>query len=97
LFAVFLPGLLLAIAGLSLWTRLTHINGSQAILAGVNASVVGILGAALYNPVWISGVRNGVDASVALAGFVLLERRRVPPITIVVLCILASVALAMAT
>jgi chromate transporter len=42
-------------------------------------------------------VRNGVDASVAIAGFVLLERWRVPPIAIVVLCILASLAVAMAT
>jgi chromate transporter len=97
LLAIFLPGLLLATAGLSLWGRLAHLNGSQAILAGVNASVVGILGAALYNPVWISGVRNGVDASVALAGFVLLERWRVPPIAIVLLCVLASTALSMAT
>src|SRR5882757_63305 len=55
LLAIFLPGLLLAIAGLSLWTRLAHINGSQTILAGINTSVVGILGAALYNPVWLSG------------------------------------------
>jgi chromate transporter len=97
LFAIFLPGLLLATAGLSLWSRLAHLNGSQAILAGVNASVVGILGAALYNPVWLSGVRNGVDASVAIAGFVLLERWRAPPIAIVLLCVLASTALAMAT
>jgi chromate transporter len=97
LLSIFLPGLLLAIAGLSLWGRLAHLNGSQAILAGVNASVVGILGAALYNPVWINGVRNGVEASVAIAGFVLLERWRVPPVAIVLLCVLASTALAMAT
>jgi chromate transporter len=96
LVAIFLPGLLLAIAGLSLWSRLARVNGAQAILAGVNASVVGILGAALYNPVWVSGVRNGADAAVAIAGFVLLERWRAPPIAIVLMCALASAAVAMA-
>jgi chromate transporter len=95
LVAIFLPGLLLAIAGLSLWSRLAHVNGAQAILAGVNASVVGILGAALYNPVWVSGVRTGADAAVAITGSVLLARWRAPPIAIVVMCALASAAIAM--
>lgn len=95
LIAIFLPGLLLAIAGLSLLGRLMHIKGTQAILAGVNASVVGILGAALYNPVWVSAVGSGTDVAIAVTGFVLLERWRAPPIAIVLLCVLASVAIAL--
>jgi chromate transporter len=95
LVAIFLPGLLLAIAGLSLLSRLMHIKGTQAILAGVSASVVGILGAALYNPVWVSAVSSGADIAVAVTGFVLLERWRAPPIAIVLLCVLASVAIAL--
>ena len=91
LVAIFLPGLLLAIAGFSLLRRLAHLNAVPAVLAGVNASVVGILGAALYNPVWINAVQAGVDAVVAIAGFLLLERWRVAPIVVVLLCVLAAV------
>jgi chromate transporter len=56
-------------------------------LAGVNAAVVGVLGAALYNPIWLSAVANGRDVAIALAGFLLLERWRVPPLAIVVICV----------
>jgi chromate transporter len=91
LVAIFLPGLMLAIAGLSLLRRLTHLNGVPAILAGVNASVVGILGAALYSPVWINAVHTGADAVVAIAGFTLLERWRAAPVVVVLLCVLAAV------
>jgi chromate transporter len=91
LVAIFLPGLLLAIAGLSLLRRLAHVHAVPAILAGVNASVVGVLGAALYNPVWINAVQTGVDAVVAIVGLILLERWRVAPIIVVSLCVLAAV------
>jgi chromate transporter len=92
LLAIFVPGLLLAIAGLSLLRRLTQLNGVPAILAGVNASVVGILAAALYSPVWTNAVHTGVDAVVAVAGLLLLERWRTAPIIVVSLCVLAAVA-----
>jgi hypothetical protein len=49
-------------------------------LAGINAAVVGVLGAALYNPIWLSAVGNGRDVAIALVGFLLLERWRVPPL-----------------
>jgi chromate transporter len=93
LLALFSPGLLLAIAGLSLWKRLAQMNGAQAILAGINASVVGILGAALYNPVWVSGVFTGADAAIAIVGFVVLQKWRAPPIAVVLFCVLASVVI----
>lgn len=91
LLAIFLPGLLLASAGLSLWSRLAHAPAAPAILAGINAAVVGVLGAALYNPVWIAGIRGSVDVAVAAAGFVLLQRWRTAPILVVALCVVASV------
>jgi chromate transporter len=91
LVAIFLPGLLLSMAGQSLWARLAHMKGARAILAGINASVVGILGAALYNPVVVSAVHNNSDVAIAASSFVLLQRWRAPSITIVVLCVLASV------
>jgi len=91
LVALFLPGLMLAIAGLALLRRVTHLNAVPAILAGINASVVGILGAALYSPVWINAVHTGVDAVVAVSAFTLLERWRAAPVVIVVLSVLAAI------
>jgi chromate transporter len=90
--AIFLPGLLLALAGLSLWTRLIRVPVAQASVLGVNAAVVGVLGAALYNPVWTAAVHSGLDVIVAVAGFLLLERWHTPPILVVALCVIVSVA-----
>jgi chromate transporter len=91
LIAIFLPGLLLAIIGLSLWGRLTSGRLAYAILAGINAAVVGLLGAALYNPVWISAVRSVVDATIVLTAFVFLQRYKSPPIFIAAVCVSVSV------
>jgi chromate transporter len=90
LLAVFLPGLLLAIAGQSLWFRLVRLKGAQSVLAGVNASVVGILAAALYNPVFVSAVHNSTDAAIVVVSLVFLQLWRAPPIAIVASCVLAS-------
>ncbi len=91
LLAIFLPGLLLASAGMSLWSRLAYAPAAPAILAGINAAVVGVLGAALYNPVWIAGIRGSADVAVAATGFLLLQRWRTPPIFVVALCVAVSV------
>src|SRR5271169_232499 len=84
---IFLPGLLIALAGLPVWLWLGHHPAARGALAGINAAVVGVLGAALYNPIWLSAVASGRDVAIALAGFVLLERWRVPPLAIVILCV----------
>jgi chromate transporter len=63
-------------------------------MRGVNASVVGLLGAALYNPVWTSSVRTSGDFAIALVGFVLLTAWRAPPLVVVVICALGGIALA---
>jgi chromate transporter len=62
-----------------------------ALLAGVNAAVVGLLATALYSPVWTSAVLSKSDFAVAACGFFLLTRWRVPPLAIVVLSALAGV------
>ena len=87
---IFLPGLLIALAGLPVWLWLGHHPAARAALAGVNAAVVGVLGAALYNPIWLSAVASGRDVAIALAGFLLLERWLVPPLAIVIFCIGAA-------
>lgn len=95
--AIFLPGLLLAAAGARIWTFAGEHPRARDALAGVNAAVVGVLGAALYSPVWTTAVRGGADAAVALVGYVLLDRFRAPPILVACACALGAVALAAAT
>jgi chromate transporter len=91
LIAIFLPGLLLAISGLSLLNRIVDNAAANAILAGINAAVVGLLAAALYNPVWSGAVHSATDVLVTAAAFVLLNRLKTPPILIAALCVAVSI------
>ena len=61
LIAVFLPSFLLVIGALPFWEELRHRPAAQAALRGVNAAVVGLLLAALYNPVWTAGITGAGD------------------------------------
>ena len=94
LLGIFLPGLLILLGTLPFWARLRAQSGAQSALHGVNAAVVGLLGAALYNPAWTSSVHTGGDFAVVLAGFVLLAAWRAPPLIVVVLGAFAGLALA---
>ncbi len=91
--AVFLPGLLLVIGALPYWDALRLRPGAQAVMRGTNAAVVGILGAALYNPVWTSAIHESRDFALALTGFALLTVWRAPPWIVVVLLAAATVVL----
>jgi chromate transporter len=93
---MFLPGMLIALAGLRIWLWLGHHPAARAALAGINAAVVGVLGAALYNPIWLSAVVNGRDVAIALAGFLLLQLWRIPPVAIVVFCVAAALVSSLA-
>jgi chromate transporter len=64
-------------------------------MRGVNAAVVGLLGAALYNPVWTSAVRAPADFAVAATGFVLLVVWRARPLVVVLLSAAAGIGLAL--
>lgn len=90
LVAIFLPGLLLSIVGLSLWSQLARFPSALAMLAGINAAVVGLLGAALYNPIAVTAIHSAIDVAVVIIGFVLLQWRRVPPILVAALMVAAS-------
>ena len=85
LVAIFLPGLLLLIGALPFWDALRRRGRVQAAMRGVNAAVVGLLLAALYNPVWTSAVAAPSDFAIALTGFALLTIAEVPPLVIVML------------
>src|SRR3984957_3870246 len=94
LLAIFLPGMLIVVGTLPFWESLRNRAGAQAVMRGVNAAVVGLLGAALYNPIWTSSVRTAADLGVALIGFVLLTAWRAPPLLVVGVSALLGVALA---
>ncbi len=64
-------------------------------MRGVNAAVVGTLGAALYNPVWITSVKAPADFAIALIGLVLLQVWRAPPLIVVILSACSGMALSL--
>jgi chromate transporter len=95
LIGIFLPGILVLLGTLPFWDALRQKTGAQAMMHGVNAAVVGLLGAALYNPVWTSSVQAPGDFAVALVGFVLLTAWRAPPLVVVVVSAIGGVLLAL--
>jgi chromate transporter len=94
LIGIFLPGILVLLGALPFWDALRQKTSAQAMMRGVNAAVVGLLGAALYNPVWTSSVQAPGDFAVALVGFVLLTAWRAPPLVVVVVSAIGGVLLA---
>jgi chromate transporter len=96
LVGIFLPGMLLLIGTLPFWEAFRTGANAQAAMRGINAAVVGLLGAALYNPVWTSSVSTSGDFGVALVGFVLLTVWRAPPLLVVIIGAIGGIALAVA-
>lgn len=90
LVAIFLPGLLVLVGALPFWETLRRKSAAQAALRGINAAVVGLLGAALYNPLWSSSVHSGRDVAVVAGAFILLTAWRAPPLLAVVLAALGG-------
>ncbi|MEM8571187.1 MAG: chromate efflux transporter [Pseudomonadota bacterium] len=78
LVGIFLPGCLLVAGTLPLWDRLRRWERARAILAGVNAAVVGVLAQALYDPVFLSGILSPLDFAVASGAFLALTAYRAP-------------------
>jgi chromate transporter len=95
LVAIFLPGLLLAMAGAPLMTWLSRHPSAGAALAGINAAVVGLLAAALYNPIWTSAVKTGWDVAIALTAVFLLQRWKAPPVVAIAVCLAGAAAAAL--
>lgn len=75
LLAIFLPSALLVLGALPYWERLRHAPRAQRALLGVNAGVVGLLAAALVDPVISSGIGSVGGALVAAAAYVALTLR----------------------
>jgi len=94
LVGIFLPGILILIGTLPFWDAFRRRTSAQAMMRGVNAAVVGLLGAALYNPVWTSSVKTPGDFGVVLVGFVLLTAWSAPPLIVVAVSATGGVLLA---
>ena len=95
LVGIFLPGMLVLLGVLPFWDSFRKRAGAQAMMRGVNAAVVGLLGAALYDPVWTSSVHTPPDFGIALVGFVLLTVWRAPPLVVVVFSAAAGTAVSL--
>jgi len=96
LIGIFLPGVLILLGTLPFWDTFRKRDSAQAMMRGVNAAVVGLLGAALYNPVWTSSVNEPGEFGIALVGFVLLTVWRAPPLVVVVVSAIGGIVLALA-
>jgi chromate transporter len=94
LLAIFLPSFLLVIGVLPFWDGLRSRPQAQAALRGVNAAVVGLLLAALYDPVWTSGIRTPADFALAAAALLLLAFWQLPPWLVVIATALGGAGLA---
>jgi chromate transporter len=97
LVSIFLPGLLIMIAVLPFWKALREKRQIQASLRGVNASVVGVLIAAFFEPVWTSAVHTRVDFFIALVAFALLTLWKLPSWIIVLGVAFSSCVIAVLT
>ena len=85
---IFLPGTLLLLAALPFWQSLRQHLGWQRALTGLNAGVVGLLLAALYDPVWTGAIHGLLDVALAALALALLLRTRWSPVLIALLVVL---------
>jgi chromate transporter len=84
LFSIFLPSLLLVTGVLPFWDRLKREGWARGVVAGVGATVVGVLAAALWNPVLMIAVRQPADWALVAAAFVFLQVAKLPPWLVVI-------------
>jgi chromate transporter len=82
----FLPGFLVLLGVLPFWGRLRTRPWAPPLVRGANAAVVGILGAALYDPLFVTSITGPAAFALALVGFVLLVVWRCPPWLVVAIC-----------
>jgi chromate transporter len=96
LVAVFLPGFLVLVGLLPFWERFRRLPRAQAAMQGANAAVVGILAAALHDPVFTKAVGDAGDFAFAALCLVALTVWRLPPWTVVLAAAAGGAALALA-
>lgn len=90
LVAIYLPSWLLLPGAMPYWNRLRNLPAARSALMGTNAAVVGLLGAAFYDPVLISGVTDNLRLVLALLAFGALRFLKLPPWLLVLVCAVAG-------
>lgn len=86
LLGIYTPSFFLVIGTISFWERIRRVPSSRAALAGINAAVVGILLAALYDPVWTAAIATPADFALAVAALTALVFWKAPPWLVVIGC-----------
>jgi chromate transporter len=82
---IFLPGFLLILIFQKSWSQLAKRPRVSGLINGINASVVGLLAATLYTPIFVSAVLQPVDMVIAALGFLLLRHIKIPIIQIILI------------
>ena len=93
--ALFLPGILLLIGMLPFWDNFRRLAAAKDLMRGANAAVVGLLGAALYTPLWTSTINHTSDFGLAMTGFILLTVWKIPPWMIVIISVSGGVLMSL--
>jgi len=88
---MFMPGFLLVAGVLPFWRAISHNTAVARAVAGVNAAVVGLLAAALYDPIFISAIQSGADMAIGIVAFAMLFVWRLSAIAVVVWSVVASI------
>jgi chromate transporter len=88
--SIFLPGFLLVSGALPFWQAWSTRDLTARMLAGINAVVVGLLAAALYDPLWLSSIHDWKDFATILVGFALLAAARAPSWAAVIWCVMVT-------
>jgi chromate transporter len=92
---IFLPGFLLVAGLLPFWRTVSHLPAAGNAIAGVNASVVGLLAAALYDPIFTTAVRGEIDMAIGIVAFAMLSLWRLSALVAVGWCTGASMLVAL--
>ena len=90
LVALFLPGTLLIWGVLPYWARFSNNLRIGSIVSGINAAVVGLLAAALYDPIWGNAISGKTDIAIALIAFCALHFKKIPIWLVVMGCAVAA-------
>ena len=92
---MFLPGFLLMAGVLPFWRKMADSPTANGIIAAVNAAVVGLLAAALYDPIYTAGIKQHFDLMMAFLGLAVLQKWRLSPLWVVLYCVITRVVAVM--
>jgi chromate transporter len=84
IFSIFLPSLLLVTGVLPFWDGLKHQGWARGLVAGVGATVVGVLAAALWDPMLVETIRRPADWALFAGAFIFLAVAKLPPWLVVI-------------